>query len=44
MSGGFYRYPCRFFYTYNCPNMTFVYDAPCAMCLVSQASTFLIQV
>lgn len=34
-SGGFYKYRCKYFYTYNCSNWVYVSNAPCANCLVS---------
>lgn len=34
-SGGFYKYRCKYFYTYNCSNWVYVSQAPCANCLVS---------
>lgn len=33
-SGGFYKYRCKYFYTYNCSNWVYVSNAPCANCLV----------
>ncbi|CAN8103606.1 unnamed protein product [Discula destructiva] len=32
-SGGFYKYRCKYFYTYNCSNWVYVSNAPCASCL-----------
>ena len=34
-SGGFYKYRCKHFYTYNCPNWVYCNGHACAMCLVS---------
>ena len=34
-SGGFYKYRCKYFYTYNCPNWVYCNGHACAMCLVS---------
>lgn len=34
MSGGFYKYRCKYFYTYNCPNWVWVSNSPCAPCVV----------
>ncbi|EFX06445.1 hypothetical protein CMQ_6766 [Grosmannia clavigera kw1407] len=31
-SGGFYKYHCKNFLTYNCQNWVFVNNAPCADC------------
>ncbi|QUC16532.1 uncharacterized protein UV8b_00773 [Ustilaginoidea virens] len=33
MSGGFYKYRCKYFYTHNCENWVWVNNAPCATCL-----------
>ncbi|KAK3315221.1 hypothetical protein B0H66DRAFT_337137 [Apodospora peruviana] len=32
-SGGFYKYRCKHFYTYNCNNWVYVNGAACASCL-----------
>ncbi|KAK4040550.1 hypothetical protein C8A01DRAFT_35412 [Parachaetomium inaequale] len=32
-SGGFYKYRCKHFYTYNCPNWVYCNGHACAMCL-----------
>jgi len=32
-SGGYYKYRCKYWLTYNCPNWVWVNDAPCAHCL-----------
>ncbi|KAL2139557.1 hypothetical protein VTI28DRAFT_5038 [Corynascus sepedonium] len=32
-SGGFYKYRCKYFYTYNCPNWVYCNGHACAMCL-----------
>lgn len=37
-SGGFYKYRCKYFYTYNCTNWVYVSQAPCANCLVSSVA------
>ncbi|KAG5977128.1 hypothetical protein E4U55_007036 [Claviceps digitariae] len=42
MSGGFYKYRCKYFYTHNCQNWVWVHNAPCATCLVSRAKLILI--
>lgn len=34
LSGGFYKYRCKYFLTHNCPNWVRVAKAPCAMCMV----------
>lgn len=34
-SGGFYKYRCKYFYTYNCPNWVYANGHACPMCLVS---------
>ena len=34
-SGGYYKYRCKYWLTYNCPNWVWVNNAPCAYCLVS---------
>lgn len=33
-TGGFYKYRCKYFYTYNCPNWVYCNGHACAMCLV----------
>jgi hypothetical protein len=33
-SGGYYRYRCKYWLTYNCLNWVWVNNAPCAHCLV----------
>ncbi|KAK2593398.1 hypothetical protein QQS21_008886 [Conoideocrella luteorostrata] len=33
MSGGFYKYRCKYFYTHNCENWVWVNNSPCATCL-----------
>lgn len=33
MSGGFYKYRCKYFYTHNCQNWVWVNNSPCATCL-----------
>ncbi|OAQ73224.2 hypothetical protein VFPPC_00992 [Pochonia chlamydosporia 170] len=33
MSGGFYKYHCKYFYTHNCQNWVWVNNAPCATCM-----------
>ncbi|CAH0034977.1 unnamed protein product [Clonostachys rhizophaga] len=33
MSGGFYKYRCKYFYSHNCTNWVWVNNAPCASCL-----------
>lgn len=40
MSGGFYKYRCKYFYTHNCTNWVYVNNAPCAKCLVSSRLPF----
>lgn len=37
-SGGFYKYRCKYFYTYNCPNWVYCNGHACAMCLVGVPS------
>jgi len=32
-SGGYYKYRCKYFYTFNCPHWVWVNNAPCAHCL-----------
>ncbi|KAG9240799.1 hypothetical protein BJ878DRAFT_268660 [Calycina marina] len=32
-SGGYYKYRCKYWMTYNCPNWVWVNNAPCAHCL-----------
>ncbi|GAB1313096.1 hypothetical protein MFIFM68171_03306 [Madurella fahalii] len=32
-SGGFYKYRCKYFYTYNCPNWVYANGHACPMCL-----------
>ncbi|KAL2135609.1 hypothetical protein VTI74DRAFT_7756 [Chaetomium olivicolor] len=32
-SGGFYKYPCKYRYTYNCPNWVYANGHACPMCL-----------
>ncbi len=34
MSGGFYKYRCKNFYTYNCTNWVYSNGHACADCLV----------
>ncbi len=34
-SGGFYKYRCKYFYTYNCPNWVWINGVACPACLVS---------
>lgn len=34
-SGGYYKYRCKYWLTYNCSNWVWVNNAPCAHCLVS---------
>jgi len=34
-TGGFYKYRCKYFYTYNCPNWVYCNGHACAMCLVN---------
>ncbi|KAI9761215.1 MAG: hypothetical protein M4579_001135 [Chaenotheca gracillima] len=31
--GGFYKFPCRNKYTYNCPNWVWVNNSACAACV-----------
>jgi hypothetical protein len=31
--GGFYKYRCKYFYTYNCQSWVWVNNSPCATCL-----------
>ncbi|KAG5976238.1 hypothetical protein E4U56_002193 [Claviceps arundinis] len=33
MSGGFYKYRCKYFYTHDCQNWVWMNNAPCATCL-----------
>ncbi|OAA46329.1 hypothetical protein NOR_03082 [Metarhizium rileyi] len=33
MSGGFYKYRCKYFYTHNCQNWVWINNAPCATCM-----------
>lgn len=35
MSGGFYKYRCKYFLSHECPNWVYVNHAPCADCCVS---------
>jgi hypothetical protein len=37
-SGGYYKYRCKFWLTYNCPNWVWVNNALCAHCLVCLSS------
>ena len=37
-SGGYYKYRCKYWLTYNCPNWVWVNNAPCAHCLVRLSS------
>ncbi|KAH9885971.1 hypothetical protein F4778DRAFT_759886 [Xylariomycetidae sp. FL2044] len=32
MSGGYYQYRCKYFYTYDCPNWVYVNNAQCPSC------------
>ncbi|KAL2069634.1 hypothetical protein VTL71DRAFT_14313 [Oculimacula yallundae] len=32
-SGGYYKYRCKYWMTYNCPNWVWVNNSPCAHCL-----------
>lgn len=32
-SGGYYKYRCKYWMTYNCPHWVWVNNAPCAHCL-----------
>jgi len=32
-SGGYYKYRCKYWLTYNCPHWVWVNHAPCAHCL-----------
>lgn len=32
-AGGYFKYRCKYFLTYNCPNWVWVNNAPCAHCL-----------
>ncbi|KAK4115621.1 hypothetical protein N656DRAFT_775547 [Canariomyces notabilis] len=34
-SGGFYKYRCKYFWTYNCDNWVYANGHACQMCLVS---------
>ncbi|KAK4120769.1 hypothetical protein N657DRAFT_658142 [Parathielavia appendiculata] len=38
-SGGFYKYRCKYFYTYNCPNWVYCNGHACAMCLAEGRDT-----
>ncbi|KAG4032910.1 hypothetical protein MFRU_006g03680 [Monilinia fructicola] len=31
--GGYYKYRCKYWLTYNCPHWVWVNNAPCAYCL-----------
>ncbi|QSZ35934.1 hypothetical protein DSL72_007056 [Monilinia vaccinii-corymbosi] len=33
--GGYYKYRCKYWLTYNCPHWVWVNNAPCAHCLAS---------
>ncbi|KAK9415994.1 hypothetical protein SUNI508_09954 [Seiridium unicorne] len=33
--GGYWKYRCKYMYTHNCPNWTYVYDSTCAACAAS---------
>lgn len=44
MSGGFYKYRCKYFYTHNCQNWVWVNNAPCATCLVSRSCELILVV
>ena len=33
-TGGYFKYRCKYWLTYNCPNWVWVNNAPCAHCLV----------
>ncbi|KAK0634659.1 hypothetical protein B0T17DRAFT_611630 [Bombardia bombarda] len=33
MSGGYYKYRCKYFYTYDCTEWVYVNGAACAVCL-----------
>ncbi|KAG6037567.1 hypothetical protein E4U41_004901 [Claviceps citrina] len=33
MSGGFYKYRCKYFLTHECQNWVWVNNAPCATCM-----------
>lgn len=37
-SGGFYKYRCKHFLTYNCNNWVYVNGAACACCLVRSST------
>ncbi|KFA63806.1 hypothetical protein S40285_09948 [Stachybotrys chlorohalonatus IBT 40285] len=39
MSGGFYRYRCKYFFSHNCPNWVWVNNSPCATCLAEGRDT-----
>jgi len=39
-SGGYYKYRCKYWLTYNCPNWVWVNNATCAHCLASWPSLF----
>jgi len=32
-SGGYYKYRCKYWLTYDCPNWVWVNNSPCAHCL-----------
>lgn len=33
LSGGFWRYRCKNFFTHNCLNWVYVHKEPCAICM-----------
>jgi hypothetical protein len=37
-SGGYYKYCCKYWLTYNCPNWVWMNKAPCGHCLVNISS------
>ncbi|CAP71134.1 uncharacterized protein PODANS_6_5020 [Podospora anserina S mat+] len=39
MSGGFNKYRCKYFLSYNCPNWVFMNGHACGSCLVSLIPT-----
>lgn len=39
-SGGYFKYRCKYWLTYNCPNWVWFNNTPCANCLVSLQFSF----
>ncbi|CZS96535.1 hypothetical protein WAI453_010013 [Rhynchosporium graminicola] len=43
-SGGYYKYRCKYWMTYNCPNWVWVNNSPCAHCLADGRDSEIIKI